>query len=218
MPQNVVRASRGLVLSSSAIGVNRVDCCVLARYGVVWICYGVPLFSAWFWSIGGFEMKKIALALIFMLSTFSVSFAAWDDTFMNIYNDKGIDDAVDNAYNKDKVVVDSIVEKGMGLHLGIEEAGGTEGEKRLLTPDLIKALYCAGISGEDIKASADAWNTVAAQEWSNTSDVEWEITEKDVFLGFKKANTECAEITARSRAFVPGSNNTGFVSPYNFSQ
>ena len=123
MPHSVVRASRGLVLSSSAIGVNRVDCCVLARYRVVRICYGVSLFTAWFWSLGGFEMKKIALALVFMLSTFSVSFAAWDDTFMNIYNDKGIDDAVDNAYNKDDVVVDSIVQKGMRLHLGIEEAG-----------------------------------------------------------------------------------------------
>lgn len=69
-------------------------------------------------------MKKIALALVFMMATCSISFAEWDDTFMDIYNDKGIDDAVDNAYNKDNVVVDSIVQKGMDLRMDPEGGGG----------------------------------------------------------------------------------------------
>lgn len=153
-------------------------------------------------------MKKVALAVIFLLATCSISHAAWDDTFLDLYKDKGIDDAVDQAYNKDKVETLDILEKGMILHLGLEE-----NSKKLGTPELIKALYCAGVPGKDTKAALKDWNKMAATDWSEFPKEEWEITEKDVYLGFKKANTECAEIVARSRAYPPGTTSKGTASP-----
>ncbi len=127
-------------------------------------------------------MKKVAAAIMILLVTFSVAFAEWLVDFRNIYFEVGIDDAVEAAVSEG-ATPDMIVENGLQLD------GLTE-------PNLIKALYCAGARGKDIKRAAE----------------KWKIDPFLVTAGYKRSLTECGDNVADSQAFTAAGTGTNFVS------
>ena len=116
-------------------------------------------------------MKKITIACILVLISISVAFAQWLGDFNDTYVKAGIDKAVENAL-KGGVNPDLIVENGMKL----------EG---LNPQNLVKALYCAGAKGQDIRAAAEKWN----------------ISEVILAAGFKKSIAECNDVD--TQAYTP---------------
>lgn len=85
-------------------------------------------------------MKILFSTVLIVLLTFAVALADWQETFKTDYESVGIDQAVINAL-KEGISVEQIVESGLLF----------EG----LNPQLLlKALYCAGANGEDIKQFA----------------------------------------------------------------
>lgn len=123
-------------------------------------------------------MKRIIfMATLFALLS-SVAFAEWQVEFKDTYFDKGIDQAVVDAL-KEGAEPDSIVMNGLEL----------EG---LNPQNLVMALYCAGVKGQDIKVAAD----------------NHQISEIIVTAGYKKSIVECSDVIADSQAYIPVA--TGF--------
>jgi hypothetical protein len=118
-------------------------------------------------------MKRLLLACVMVVMGVSVAGAEWVDDFRKTYADQGIDEAVENAM-KDGKNPDVIVE------LGLEIEG-------LNPQNLIKALYCAGANGQDIRAAAEKRH----------------ISELIVAAGYKKSIDECGDRVADSQAFTP---------------
>ena len=135
----------------------------------------------------GMKWLNISLFVMFFVSLCSVASAEWQVDFQDTYKKAGIDQAVSDAV-KEGIVPDDIVGKGLEL----------EG---LNPQNLIKALYCAGIKGDDVKAAADKYG----------------ISELVVVAGFKKSKEECADLVADSQAYTqaPGPAFSGVPSPGN---
>jgi hypothetical protein len=115
--------------------------------------------------------------------SFTIAFAEWLVDFRDTYVKDGIDKAVVVAM-KGGANPDLIVENGMKF----------EG----LNPEnLVKALYCAGAKGQDVRAAAEKHN----------------ISELIVATGYKKAVAECNDQIADSQAYTPVASGPSFVTP-----
>lgn len=110
--------------------------------------------------------------------------AEWKVDFQKLYAAEGIDKAVEAAMKEGKNP-DSIVEAGLEI----------EG---LNPQNLIKALYCAGASGQDIRAAAEK------------SQI---ITELILAAGYKKSIDECGDRVADSQAYTPVATGPSFATP-----
>jgi hypothetical protein len=115
--------------------------------------------------------------------SFSIAFAEWLVDFRDTYVKEGIDKAVVIAM-KEGANPDLIVENG--LHLD-----------GLNPQNLVKALYCAGAKGQDIRAAAEKYN----------------ISEVVVAAGYKKSVAECGDQVADSQAYTPYATDRSFVTP-----
>ena len=128
-------------------------------------------------------MKRLATACLLLLFSASIACAEWLVDFRDTYVSEGIDKAVENAL-KDGTTPDLIVENGLDL----------EG---LNPQNLIKALYCAGARGQDIREAAEKYN----------------ISEAIIAAGFKKSVAECADQVADSQAYTPANRGPSFTTP-----
>ena len=124
-------------------------------------------------------MKKLLTSGVFVLLFATVVFAEWQVNFQDTYAKKGIDQAVIDAL-KEGAKPNDIVEKGLALD-------------GLNPQNLIMALYCAGVKGQEIRDAAASHN----------------ISELIVVAGYKKSLEECAGAVADSQAYTPVST-TGF--------
>ncbi len=127
-------------------------------------------------------MRKIIIAVMIVLMTFSAALAEWSDTFKETYNKKSIDEAVVDAM-KEGVSPKLIVENGLQL-------------KTLNPQNLVKALFCAGAKGQDIREAAS----------------EWQISELIVAAGYKKSIAECGDQVADVQPY-PGFPGPSFAKP-----
>jgi len=118
-------------------------------------------------------MKRIILALLGVVMFTSLAYAEWKVTFEDTYLNKGIDQAVQDALKEGGMPTDIM---GLGVTL--------EG---LNPQNLVMALYCAGVKGDDVLAAAKAHD----------------ISEQIVTAGYKKAVTECSDALADSQAYTP---------------
>jgi hypothetical protein len=128
-------------------------------------------------------MRRLAVACVVVLMSFSIAFAEWLVDFRDTYVKEGIDKAVENAM-KGGANPDLIVENGLQL----------EG---LNPQNLVKALYCAGAKGQDIRSAAEKYN----------------ISEVIVAAGYKKALAECSDQIADAQAYTPVSTGPSFTTP-----
>ena len=118
-------------------------------------------------------MKRIVIAGMLVLFTVSIACAEWLVDFRDTYVSEGIDKAVEKAMKEGTTPV-LIVENGLEL----------EG---LNPQNLIKALYCAGAKGQDVREAAEKYN----------------ISEVIVAAGYKKSKAECGDQVADSQAYTP---------------
>ncbi len=118
-------------------------------------------------------MKKILLTVTMVALFCTVAFAEWQVDFKDTYTNKGIDQAVIDAL-KEGAEPDSIVVNGLDL----------EG---LNPQNLVMALYCAGVKGQDIRDAA----------------ANHDISELIVTAGYKKSVVECSDVVADSQAYTP---------------
>ena len=123
-------------------------------------------------------MKKILLAVTMVALFCTPVFAEWQVDFEDTYTNKGIDQAVIDAL-KEGIDPDSIVLRGLEL----------EG---LNPQNLVMALYCAGVKGQDIRDAAENHG----------------VSEMIVSVGYKKSVVECSDVVADSQAYTPVA--TGF--------
>ena len=112
------------------------------------------------------KMKKITIACILVVLSFSIAFADWLGDFNETYVKDGINKAVENAMKVGKNP-DLIVENGLKL-------------KGLNPQNLVTALYCAGAKGVDIAAAAE----------------KYDISGAVVEAGYKKSIAECNDVQA----------------------
>ena len=117
-------------------------------------------------------MKKYFIGVcLLIICAASTASAEWTEDFTKLYLDNNIDDAVEEA-----------LKQGATPEAIIELAGQIEG----LTPsELIKALYCAGISPSLIAELSSQFN----------------IPEAELVAGYKRSVRECGP--ALSRTFNP---------------
>ncbi len=118
-------------------------------------------------------MKKYSVSLLIVLFTFSLAWAEWLVTFEDTYNTDGIDNAVVLAMNEG-ANPDMIIEKGLSLD-------------GLNPQNLVRALFCAGAEGKDIRDASK----------------KWEISDLIVAAGYKKSVAECGAMVADAQAFTP---------------
>ena len=118
-------------------------------------------------------MKRIILSALLVVATVSVAFAEWLVDFKENYSKVGIDKAVVEAM-KEGASPDAILQNGLAF----------EG---LNPQNLIKALYCAGAKGDEVKAAAE----------------QYEVSEVVLVAGYKKATEECSDQVVDSQAYTP---------------
>lgn len=129
-------------------------------------------------------MKALILTATILVLSVTVALADWLVNFNDNYRSEGIDYAVENAM-KEGVGPDDIVKNGMEI-------------ESLNPANLVKALYCAGVSGEDIYT--------AGQKYS--------VSEMVIAAGFKKSKEECSDLVADSQPYTPrGRGKRGFGGP-----
>lgn len=118
-------------------------------------------------------MKKLMAVAVLVLMTSTLAFAEWFVDFENTFRQKGIDDAVEQA-----------MEEGIGPNPIVETGVRFEG---LNPTNLIKALYCAGAPGQDVKAAAR----------------QYDISDLMIAAGYKKSIAECSEKLVDAQPFTP---------------
>lgn len=116
-------------------------------------------------------MKRLILLLIMMIVLQGIAFAEWQFNFEETYFDKGIDQAVIVAL-EEGISPDMIIEQGVLIG-------------NLNPQNLVMALYCAGVNGQDIKEAA----------FNNG------ISEMILTAGYKKSLVECSDTMADSQAY-----------------
>lgn len=119
-------------------------------------------------------MKKLFCATFLCLAVVATAaHADWIKNFSAAYQSKNIDIAVTDA-----------LKEGTGPDLIINEGLKIQG----LNPQhLIKALYCAGVDGNDIKKAADA---------AGISDIL-------LVAAYEKSVAECGDQLADTQAYTP---------------
>lgn len=128
-------------------------------------------------------MKRFLAAGLLVLFSVSVVCAEWLVDFRDTYVSQGIDKAVENAMKEGKTP-DLIVENGLAL----------EG---LNPQNLIKALYCAGAQGLDIREAAE----------------KYKVSELIVAAGFQQSKAECGDMVADAQAYTPVAEGPSFAGP-----
>ncbi len=118
-------------------------------------------------------MKILTTSILLVLLSFSVALADWQETFKTDYESIGIDQAVINAM-KEGSSPEQILQAGLEL----------EG---LNPQNLLKALYCAGANGNDIKEAAMAAD----------------ISELLISIAYEKSIVECYDQLADTQAYTP---------------
>jgi len=127
--------------------------------------------------------KHLVIAMAMVLGLATLGYAEWLTDFRDIYQKEGIDPAVVEAL-KQGAQPDQIMENG----LLIEE---------LNPQNLVKAMYCAGIRGDDIRA--------AAQQYG--------ITDLIVVAGYNKSVEECSDRVVDTQAYTPVATAVSFAGP-----
>lgn len=127
--------------------------------------------------------KRMILAMVLVLSMVTLAFAEWLTDFRDIYQQEGIDPAVVEALKQGAQPV-QIMENGLLL----------EG---LNPQNLVKAMYCAGIRGDDIRA--------AAQQFG--------VTDLIVVAGYNKSVEECGDRVVDTQAYTPVATAVSFAGP-----
>lgn len=128
-------------------------------------------------------MKRLATACMVVLLGATLVCAEWLVDFRDTYVSEGIDKAVENAL-KVGTTPDLIVQNGLEL----------EG---LNPQNLIRALYCAGASGQDIREASERYG----------------VSETVLAAGYKKAVAECSDQVADAQAYTPGGRGPSFATP-----
>lgn len=129
-------------------------------------------------------MKELIISTLLGFFIISPAFADWIDDFSVNYEDKGIEYAVPKALKEGKAP-QNIIKEGLKL-------------TGLNPQNLLKALYCSGADGDDIKEGA----------------TENDISELIIVAAFRKAVTECGDAVADSQAYTPlGPSFSGIPSP-----
>lgn len=128
-------------------------------------------------------MKRWLAGAGIVLVTATLAFADWLTDFRDVYFDKGIDQAVVEAL-KQGATPDGIMENGLLLD-------------GLNPQNLVKAMYCAGIRGEDIRAAGQRWD----------------VTELLIVAGYKKSVEECGDVVADTQAYTPVATTVSFLGP-----
>ena len=118
-------------------------------------------------------MKKITVTMLFCLLLASVAHADWVENFTSLFKDKGIEVAVTQA-----------LKEGNGPKAIINEGLKLDG---LNPQNLIKALYCAGAKGDDIKTASD----------------EAGISDILLVAAYEKSVAECGDQVADTQAYTP---------------
>ena len=118
-------------------------------------------------------MKKIIIAFSLVLFFCTVAVAEWLVDFKDIYLKDGIDPAVVEALKQGASPYDI-----MGEGLLYED---------LNPQNLVKALFCAGVEGADIRAAAE----------------NWQVSEMLVEAGYKKSIEECGDALVDTQAYTP---------------
>ena len=106
-------------------------------------------------------------------------------TFLENYKKSGIDMAAELAL-KDGIPPDAVLETGLTL-------------EDLNPQNLIKAMYCAGYKGNDIKKASD----------------QFKVSDMILVAGFKKSREECSDVVTDTQAYTPlaGPSFSGIPSP-----
>ncbi len=118
-------------------------------------------------------MQRLIISTLLGIFIASLAFADWIEDFSTSFETEGIEVAVPKALEKGQSP-DSIVEQGLKL-------------PGLNPQNLLKALYCSGADGDDIKNAADK---------NGISDI-------IVVAAFKKSVVECGAKVADSQAYTP---------------
>ncbi len=118
-------------------------------------------------------MKKLLFALVLIPLFCTIASAQWQSDFDENYTNHGIDQAVEVAL-QDGVDPESITREGRSL------AG-------LSPQNLVRALYCAGVRGKDIRDAA-----------ANNG-----ISDSNVTAGYKMSLAECRDAVAESKGYTP---------------
>jgi hypothetical protein len=124
-------------------------------------------------------MKRILGALLIVGLASSIAWADWLTNFNDTYKKKNIDAAVEDAL-KEGITPDVIVEKSMAF-------------PDINPQNIVKALYCAGIGGQDVYEAAGKSN----------------ISEMIVTAGFKKSVEECGDRVVDTQPYTPGNRGPG---------
>lgn len=127
--------------------------------------------------------KKVLFASVLVLFSVSLALAEWLTDFRDIYTREGIDPAVVEAL-KQGAGPEQIMENGLQL----------EG---LNPQNLVKAMYCAGIRGDDIRAAGNKYG----------------ITDIIVVAGYKKSVEECGDRVVDTQAYTPTATVVSFAGP-----
>jgi hypothetical protein len=127
--------------------------------------------------------KHLFIIMAMVLGVANMAFAEWLTDFRDIYQEEGIDPAVVDAL-KQGAQPDQIMENGLLL----------EG---LNPQNLVKAMYCAGIRGDDIRA--------AAQQFG--------VTDLIVVAGYNKSVDECGDQLVDTQAYTPVATAVSFAGP-----
>lgn len=118
-------------------------------------------------------MRIASFALFLCLALSSIAHADWISDFIAIFNDKGIDQAVVQVL-KEGTPPDAIINEGLKI-------------EKLNPQNLLRALYCAGVKGDDIKAAAD----------------EAGISEILIVAAYEKSVAECGDKVVDTQAYTP---------------
>ena len=125
--------------------------------------------------------------IIYTIATFTLTvtcaFATWLDDFKSIFQESGIDEAVVEAL-KLGATPDSIMESGLQF-------------EELNPQNLVKAMYCGGIRGDDIRAAGQ----------------KYDVTDLIIVAGYKKSVEECGDQVVDTQAYTPTASVIGFAGP-----
>lgn len=127
--------------------------------------------------------KQVLFIIVLVLFSVSLALAEWLTDFRDIYTQEGIDPAVVEAL-KQGAGPEQIMENGLQL----------EG---LNPQNLVKAMYCAGIRGDDIRA--------AGQQYG--------VTDIIIVAGYKKSVEECSDRVVDTQAYTPVATVISFAGP-----
>lgn len=116
-------------------------------------------------------MKKLIAALAMVAVSATVVFAGWSEDFKKTYKAENIQVAVEGA-----------LEKGAAPEKIVGEGVAIEG---LNPQNLVKALYCAGVSGIDVRAAAE----------------KYKISEMIVAAGHRQSVAECGVQAVDAQAY-----------------